>query len=463
MAKSSNGNSRDYYSFGAGMRGYLYNVARIYDIIREGCTFSNGKGEDRVEFAIEGEGKKLFALYLAAGIEDKYFYGIHEIYSSDAYDILFSAFFKSNLYKSKSKNISQDDASRIISQEFSDLLSDLDNNSSYSSQMLVKQTLKVAKAKETNPIYQMCKIYDGSGKNKLTDSYVSSLYDLYKAVSKKSVIFPLTREAFEKKVSIEAKKKSSKKTITETAGEKVQAVENDIEKSSIFGMLFGNGTSTKRIRQETEPFQQDRKNGVVEHGKLNKEAGAESKRVAEFHKSFDDHLRTMTEIVSEGEKKIMPDIQRHMREEFGIDPTQLSSDVTNSPKQDKQGSKVEQTVEDNTEAVQEYSDEEIKEHIRKLDEEREKRIKLLNQQEQDRAREFRQFQSRLNEAARPIQQSTVAHLDKLLTQIGEDTSKFRTGTAGFKPGTSDLGEMGKMFGDKSIGDTSKSDDKGRHL
>ncbi len=288
MAKSSNGNSRDYYSFGEGTREYLYNVARIYDILREGCTFSNGKGEDRVEFAIEGEGKKLFALYLAAGIGGKYFFGSPKIYSSDAYNILFPAFFKSDLYKSKSKNISQDDASRIISQEFSDLLSDLDKNSSYFIQMLVKQTLKVAKAKETNPIYQMCKIYDGSGKNKLTDSYVSSLYYLYKDISKKSVILPLTREAFEKKVSIEAKKKSSKKTITETAGEKVQAVENGSEKSSIFGMLFGNGTSTKRIRQETKPFQQDRKNGVVERGKLNKEAGTESKQVDEEQKSSVD-------------------------------------------------------------------------------------------------------------------------------------------------------------------------------
>ena len=315
MAKSSNGNSRDYYSFGAGMRVYLYNVARIYDIMREGCTFSNGKGEDRVEFAIEGEGKKLFALYLAAGIGGKYFYGRPKIYSSDAYDILFSAFFKSDLYKSKSKNISQDDASRIISQEFSDLLSDLDKkNSSYPIQMLVKQTLKVAKAKETNPIYQMCKIYDGSGKNKLTDSYVSSLYYLYKDISKKSVILPLTREAFEKKVSIEAKKKSSKKTITETAGEKVQAVENDIEKSSIFGILFGNRTSTKRVGQETEPFQQDRKNGVVEHRKLNKEAATESKHVDEEQKSSVDvelseidRWQKANQVVNDFLKEIIPE------------------------------------------------------------------------------------------------------------------------------------------------------------
>ena len=314
MAKSSNGNSRDYYSFGEGTREYLYNVARIYDILREGCTFSNGKGEDRVEFAIEGEGKKLFALYLAAGIGGKYFFGSPKIYSSDAYNILFPAFFKSDLYKSKSKNISQDDASRIISQEFSDLLSDLDKNSSYFIQMLVKQTLKVAKAKETNPIYQMCKIYDGSGKNKLTYSYVSSLYYLYKDISKKIVILPLTREKKKKKVSIEAKKKSSKKTITETAGEKVQAVENDSEKSSIFGMLFGNGTSTKRIRQETKPFQQDRKNGVVERGKLNKEAGTESKQVDEEQKSSVDvelseidRWQKANQVVNDFLKEIIPE------------------------------------------------------------------------------------------------------------------------------------------------------------
>lgn len=326
MAKSSNGNSRDYYSFGEGTREYLYNVARIYDIMREGCTFSNGKGEDRVEFAIEGEGKKLFALYLAEGIGGKYCYGSPKIYSSDAYDILFRAFFESNLYKSKSKNISQDDASRIISQEFSDLLSDLDKNSSYSIQMLVKQTLKVAKAKETNPIYQMCKIYDGSGKNKLTDSYVSSLYYLYKFVSKKSVILPLTREAFEKKVSIEAKKKSSKKTITETAGEKVQAVENGSEKSSIFGILFGNGTSTKRIRQETKPFQQDRKNGVVERGKLNKEAGTESKQVDEEQKSSGDvelseidRWQKANQVVNDFLKEIIPESEWSRINQEGVE------------------------------------------------------------------------------------------------------------------------------------------------
>lgn len=326
MAKSSNGNSRDYYSFGEGTREYLYNVARIYDIMREGCTFSNGKGEDRVEFAIEGEGKKLFALYLAAGIGGKYFFGSPKIYSSDAYGILFSAFFESDLYKSKSKNISQDDASRIISQEFSDLLSDLDKkNSSYSIQMLVKQTLKVAKAKETNPIYQMCKIYDGSGKNKLTDSYVSSLYYLYKDISKKSVILPLTREAFEKKVSIEAKKKSSKKTITETAGEKVQAVENGSEKSSIFGMLFGNGTSTKRIRQETKPFQQDRKNGVVERGKLNKEVGTESKQVDEEQKSSVDvelseidRWQKANQVVNDFLKEIIPESEWSRIKQEGV-------------------------------------------------------------------------------------------------------------------------------------------------
>ena len=192
--------------------------------------------------------------------------------------------------------------------------------------MLVKQTLKVAKAKETNPIYQMCKIYDGSGKNKLTDSYVSSLYYLYKFVSKKSVILPLTREAFEKKVSIEAKKKSSKKTITETAGEKVQAVENGSEKSSIFGILFGNGTSTKRIRQETKPFQQDRKNGVVERGKLNKEAGTESKQLDEEQKSSGDvelseidRWQKANQVVNDFLKEIIPESEWSRINQEGVE------------------------------------------------------------------------------------------------------------------------------------------------
>lgn len=416
-------------------------INNVLDYFRAAARYYYQMGDDKFvirvgkkKLAIGNEQKKLLALYLATSI-----YGNSEEIRRKVADFpafkIFESTFKECAIR---RDISDDVISGIVSQEFSEFFK-LNRDKKYSiPKLIILQTKRVADANEVNPLYWMCKTSDNVNGTNFAEKFVDNInwFYCYPGVGRLSEK-PWERSDIEKMVSV--------------------------EKSSIFGMLFGNGTSTKRIRQETEPFQQDRKNGVVEHGKLNKEAGAESKRVAEFHKSFDDHLRTMTEIVSEGEKKIMPDIQRHMREEFGIDPTQLSSDVTNSPKQDKQGSKVEQTVEDNTEAVQEYSDEEIKEHIRKLDEEREKRIKLLNQQEQDRAREFRQFQSRLNEAARPIQQSTVAHLNKLLTQIGEDTSKFRTGTAGFKPGTSDLGEMGKMFGDKSIGDTSKSDDKGRHL
>ena len=422
------------------------------DYFREAARYYYQMGDDKFvirvgkkKLAIGNEQKKLLALYLATSI-----YGNNERIRRKVADFpafkIFESTFKECAIR---RDISDDVISGIVSQEFSELFK-LNRDKGYNIQgLIVLQTKRVADANEVNPLYWMCKTSDNVNGTNFAEEFVDNINWFYGCssglYSSGLIEKPWERSDIEKMVSI--------------------------EKSSILGMLFGNGTSTKRVRQETEPFQQDRKNGAVEHRKLNKEAGAESKRVAEFHKSFDDHLRTMTEIVSEGEKKIMPDIQRHMREELGINPTQLSSDVSEfrtgtadfRPGTSDSSELGRMAVEDNTEAVQEYSDEEIKEHIRKLDEEREKRIKLLNQQEQDRAKEFRQFQSRLNEAARPIQQSTVEHLDKLLTQQGYDTSKFRTGTAGFRPGTSDLGEMGKMFGDKSIGDTSKSDDKGRHL
>ena len=422
------------------------------DYFREVARYYYQMGDDKFvirvgkkKLAIGNEQKKLLALYLATSI-----YGNNERIRRKVADFpafkIFESTFKECAIR---RDISDDVISGIVSQEFSELFK-LNRDKGYNIQgLIVLQTKRVADANEVNPLYWMCKTSDNVNGTNFAEEFVDNINWFYGCssglYSSGLIEKPWERSDIEKMVSI--------------------------EKSSILGMLFGNGTSTKQVRQETEPFQQDRKNGAVEHRKLNKEAGAESKRVAEFHKSFDDHLRTMTEIVSEGEKKIMPDIQRHMREELGINPTQLSSDVSEfrtgtagfRPGTSDSSELGRMAVEDNTEAVQEYSDEEIKEHIRKLDEEREKRIKLLNQQEQDRAKEFRQFQSRLNEAARPIQQSTVEHLDKLLTQQGYDTSKFRTGTAGFRPGTSDLGEMGKMFGDKSIGDTSKSDDKGRHL
>ncbi len=422
------------------------------DYFREAARYYYQMGDDKFvirvgkkKLAIGNEQKKLLALYLATSI-----YGNNERIRRKVADFpafkIFESTFKECAIR---RDISDDVISGIVSQEFSELFK-LNRDKGYNIQgLIVLQTKRVADANEVNPLYWMCKTSDNVNGTNFAEEFVDNINWFYGCssglYSSGLIEKPWERSDIEKMVSI--------------------------EKSSILGMLFGNGTSTKQVRQDTEPFQQDRKNGAVEHRKLNKEAGAESKRVAEFHKSFDDHLRTMTEIVSEGEKKIMPDIQRHMREELGINPTQLSSDVSEfrtgtagfRPGTSDSSELGRMAVEDNTEAVQEYSDEEIKEHIRKLDEEREKRIKLLNQQEQDRAKEFRQFQSRLNEAARPIQQSTVEHLDKLLTQQGYDTSKFRTGTAGFRPGTSDLGEMGKMFGDKSIGDTSKSDDKGRHL
>lgn len=362
--KPSSGSGQiTYNSYGEDMRIYLYHVANIYRIISR--EISTKIGDE--EITLGDEGKKLIALYLAAGTD----YVRHKtiktmLRNSEAFRENWSRFKKSEAYTScGNTRISDDEASQIISRNFSELLNHR-TNKFYTmkvsfpgpSTLIVMQTLKVASVKETNPIYWVCKMTDGIKNTNLAENYVSSIFSMYKSAIKHNylgAIFPLTLSSFEKKVSFEKKKEIPKKLKSD---------------SGIHGV---------------------------------------------------------------------------------------------SSERDKQSSEVEQAVEDNTEAVQEYSDEEIKEHIRKLDEEREKRIKLLNQQEQDRAREFRQFQSRLNEAARPIQQSDVEQLDKLLTQQGYDTSKFRTGTAGFRPGTSDLGEMGKMFGDKSIGDTSKSDDKGRHL
>ena len=422
------------------------------DYFREAARYYYQMGDDKFvirvgkkKLAIGNEQKKLLALYLAASLYENSGEIRRKVADFPAFKIFESTFKECAIRR----DISDDVISGIVSQEFSEFFK-LNRGKEYSiPELIILQTKRVADANEVNPLYWMCKTSDNVNGTNFAEEFVDNINWFYGCssglYSSGLIEKPWERSDIEKMVSI--------------------------EKSSILGMLFGNGTSTKRVRQETEPFQQDRKNGAVEHRKLNKEAGAESKRVAEFHKSFDDHLRTMNEIVTEGEKKLWPDMQRYMREDLGIDPTQLSSDVSEfrtgtagfRPGTSDSSELGRMAVEDNTEAVREYSDEEIKEHIRKLDEEREKRIKLLNQQEQDRAKEFRQFQSRLNEAARSIQQSTVEQLDKRLTQQGYDTSKFRTGTAGFRPGTSDLGEMGKMFGDKSIGDTSKSDDKGRHL
>lgn len=324
------------------------------DYFREAARYYYQMGDDKFvirvgkkKLAIGNEQKKLLALYLAASLYENSGEIRRKVADFPAFKIFESTFKECAIRR----DISDDVISGIVSQEFSEFFK-LNRGKEYSiPELIILQTKRVADANEVNPLYWMCKTSDNVNGTNFAEKFVDNINWFYY----KSVFYysagrqgglsekPWERSDIEKMVSI--------------------------EKSSILGMLFGNGTSTKRVRQETKPSQQDRKNGVVERGKLNKEAGAESKRVAEFHKSFDDHLRTMTEIVSEGEKKIMPDIQRHMREELGINPTQLSSDV----------------------------------------------------------------------------------------------SEFRTGTAGFRPGTSDLGEMGKMFGDKSIGDTSKSDDKGRHL
>lgn len=194
--------SRDYYSFDMGTQDYLYNVANVYRML-------NGDVSIRIrneEIILGDEEKKLFALYLAAGIEDdRHGIPVTNIHFSDAYEKLYSIFCNSSLYKSVNENISRVEASKIISQEFSALFSDLgdvsDDNLSvgYPVEMIVRQTLKVAETKEINPIYQVCKMIDGSDMGKLTDSYVSTSYDLYRLVSGDNDVV-LTRSDFEKKL-----------------------------------------------------------------------------------------------------------------------------------------------------------------------------------------------------------------------------------------------------------------------
>lgn len=257
-------------------------INNVLDYFRAAARYYYQMGDDKFvirvgkkKLAIGNEQKKLLALYLATSI-----YGNSEEIRRKVADFpafkIFESTFKECAIR---RDISDDVISGIVSQEFSEFFK-LNRDKKYSiPKLIILQTKRVADANEVNPLYWMCKTSDNVNGTNFAEKFVDNInwFYCYPGVGRLSEK-PWERSDIEKMVSV--------------------------EKSSIFGMLFGNGTSTKRIRQETEPFQQDRKNGVVEHGKLNKEAGAESKRVAEFHKSFDDHLRTMTEIVSEGEKKL---------------------------------------------------------------------------------------------------------------------------------------------------------------
>ena len=99
-----------------------------------------------------------------------------------------------------------------------------------------------------------------------------------------------------------------------------------------------------------------------------------------------------------------------------------------------------------------------KEEKRKLDEaeQRKKSAEKIAAIERD-GRETRAVYERT------INQPLARKMENVARALGINLYQSSSDTTGFRPGTSDLGEMGKMFGDKSIGDTSKSDDKGRHL
>lgn len=541
--------SRDYYSFDMGTQDYLYNVANVYRMLIGDVSI-----RIRNEKLILGdEEKKLFALYFAAGIEDdRHGIPVTNIHFSDAYEKLYSIFCNSNLYKSVNENISRVEASKIISQEFSDLFSDLGNVSDdnlsvgYPVEMIVRQTLKVAETKEIDPIYQVCKMIDGSDMGKLTDSYVSTSYDLYRLVSGDNDVV-LTRSDFEKKliekseavsqeissdshgVSSESDKKdeivSSEKVQNEAIvdqspskeemqvgvskterWQKANQVVNDFLKEIIpqkeWRRMHNDGAhKTGSTFLRVFKRSSDKSVGIKDvDTTVSHEIG--SRRNSEMYSRLVNavscvsdvsstlHSRNLLDLIEKFGDNYYPRIVGvciladcvQLYEENGCDlydllygyGEQLAKEnivhVLNTIKEIERMprksldrvasiSKLEQIYDKPIEQLdKEIYDQSVQSQGDILTPQ-----EKLSQQEQDRAKEFRQFQSRLNEAARPIQQSTVEHLDKLLTQQGYDTSKFRTGTAGFRPGTSDLGEMGKMFGDKSIGDTSKSDDKGRHL
>ena len=243
------------------------------DYFREAARYYYQMGDDKFvirvgkkKLAIGNEQKKLLALYLATSI-----YGNSEEIRRKVADFpafkIFESTFKECAIR---RDISDDVISGIVSQEFSEFFK-LNRGKEYSiPELIILQTKRVADANEVNPLYWMCKTSDNVNGTNFAEKFVDNINWFYY----KSVFYysagrqgglsekPWERSDIEKMVSV--------------------------EKSSILGMLFGKGTSTKRVRQETEPFQQDRKNGVVERGKLNKEAGTESKQVDEEQKSSVD-------------------------------------------------------------------------------------------------------------------------------------------------------------------------------
>ena len=105
----------------------------------------------------------------------------------------------------------------------------------------------------------------------------------------------------------------------------------------------------------------------------------------------------------------------------------------------------------------------LKELFRKEDERKQAEAEQRKKSAETIATIEREGRQERAEYERILNQPIARKIENVARAAGINLYQSSSDTTGFRPGTSDLGEMGKMFGDKSIGDTSKSDDKGRYL
>ena len=274
------------------------------DYFREAARYYYQMGDDKFvirvgkkKLAIGNEQKKLLALYLATSIYGNSGEIRRKVADFPAFKIFESTFKECAIRR----DISDDVISGIVSQEFSEFFK-LNRGKEYSiPELIILQTKRVADANEVNPLYWMCKTSDNVNGTNFAEKFVDNINWFYYKSGRQGGPSekPWERSDIEKMVSI--------------------------EKSSILGMLFGNGTSTKRVRQETKPSQQDRKNGVVKHGKLNREAGAESKQVDEEKKSSVDVERSeidrwlnANQVVNDFLKEIIPESEWSRIKQEGV-------------------------------------------------------------------------------------------------------------------------------------------------
>ena len=279
-------------------------INNVLDYFRAAARYYYQMGDDKFvirvgkkKLAIGNEQKKLLALYLATSIYGNSGEIRRKVADFPAFKIFESTFKECAIRR----DISDDVISGIVSQEFSEFFK-LNRGKEYSiPELIILQTKRVADANEVNPLYWMCKTSDNVNGTNFAEKFVDNINWFYYKSGRQGGPSekPWERSDIEKMVSI--------------------------EKSSILDMLFGNGTSTKRVRQETKPSQQDRKNGVVEHRKLNKEAATESKQVDEEQKSSVDvelseidRWQKANQVVNDFLKEIIPESEWSRIKQEGV-------------------------------------------------------------------------------------------------------------------------------------------------